>query len=80
MTTNNNDTTTHNDSDNNNNNNNNDSGGNGNGSGHSQGQGKYLEWECGHSGHILALYVETRGDFIICGDVMKSISLLRYGE
>ena len=39
---------------------------------------KQLEWECGHSGHILALYIETRGDFIVCGDVMKSVSLLMY--
>ena len=30
------------------------------------------------SGHIIPLYVETRGDFIVCGDVMKSISLLMY--
>ncbi|CAA7054607.1 unnamed protein product [Microthlaspi erraticum] len=34
--------------------------------------------ECGHHGHILALYVQTRGDFIIVGDLMKSISLLIY--
>ena len=39
---------------------------------------KELVWECGHSGHIIPLYVETRGDFIVCGDVMKSISLLMY--
>ncbi|XP_047339396.1 DNA damage-binding protein 1 [Impatiens glandulifera] len=34
--------------------------------------------ECGHHGHILALYVQTRGDFIVVGDLMKSISLLMY--
>ncbi|CAJ2677173.1 DNA damage-binding protein 1 [Trifolium pratense] len=34
--------------------------------------------ECGHHGHILALYVQTRGDFIVVGDLMKSISLLIY--
>lgn len=37
-----------------------------------------LQSECGHHGHILALYVETRGDFIVVGDLMKSISLLLY--
>ncbi|GKD25782.1 DNA damage-binding protein 1 [Tanacetum coccineum] len=34
-----------------------------------------LQSECGHHGHILALYVQTRGDFIVVGDLMKSISL-----
>ncbi|KAI3495498.1 hypothetical protein L1887_37839 [Cichorium endivia] len=37
-----------------------------------------LQSECGHHGHILALYVQTRGDFIVVGDLMKSISLLTY--
>ncbi|KAJ4748371.1 DNA damage-binding protein 1 [Rhynchospora pubera] len=37
-----------------------------------------LQSECGHHGHILALYVQTRGDFIVVGDLMKSISLLVY--
>ncbi|XP_022762657.1 DNA damage-binding protein 1a-like isoform X2 [Durio zibethinus] len=37
-----------------------------------------LQFECGHRGHILALYVKTRGDFIVVGDLMKSISLLIY--
>ncbi|XP_022727310.1 DNA damage-binding protein 1a isoform X2 [Durio zibethinus] len=37
-----------------------------------------LQSECGHHGHILALYVDTRGDFIVVGDLMKSISLLIY--
>eukprot|EP01027_Heterolobosea_sp_BB2_P002893 GEZU01004339.1.p1 GENE.GEZU01004339.1~~GEZU01004339.1.p1 ORF type:complete len:703 (-),score=229.06 GEZU01004339.1:788-2896(-) len=34
--------------------------------------------ECSHHGHILALTVQSRGDFIIVGDLMKSISLLVY--
>ena len=34
--------------------------------------------ECSHHGHIVALYVATRGDFIVVGDLMKSISLLIY--
>ncbi|KAF9666475.1 hypothetical protein SADUNF_Sadunf16G0233100 [Salix dunnii] len=37
-----------------------------------------LQSECGHHGHVLALYVQTRGDFIVVGDLMKSISLLIY--
>ncbi|CAM8892866.1 unnamed protein product [Rhodiola kirilowii] len=37
-----------------------------------------LQSECGHHGHILALYVKTRGDFIVVGDLMKSVSLLIY--
>ncbi|KAJ8627269.1 hypothetical protein MRB53_020576 [Persea americana] len=37
-----------------------------------------LQSESGHHGHILALYVQTRGDFIVVGDLMKSISLLIY--
>ncbi|EFJ23079.1 hypothetical protein SELMODRAFT_151061 [Selaginella moellendorffii] len=37
-----------------------------------------LQSECGHHGHILALYVQSRGDFIVVGDLMKSISLLLY--
>eukprot|EP00894_Picocystis_sp_ML_P001100 jgi/Pico_ML_1/51617/g2612.t1 len=42
-------------------------------------QGKFhLKEECSHSGHILVLYVQTRGDFILVGDLMKSITLLIY--
>ncbi|KAF9588985.1 hypothetical protein IFM89_017664 [Coptis chinensis] len=37
-----------------------------------------LQSECGHHGHIIALYVQTRGDFIVVGDLMKSINLLIY--
>ncbi|KAJ0084049.1 hypothetical protein Patl1_30303 [Pistacia atlantica] len=37
-----------------------------------------LQFECGHHGHILALCVQTHGDFIVVGDLMKSISLLIY--
>ncbi|XP_043699363.1 DNA damage-binding protein 1 isoform X2 [Telopea speciosissima] len=37
-----------------------------------------LQTESGHHGHILALFVQTRGDFIVVGDLMKSISLLLY--
>ncbi|KAK4488128.1 hypothetical protein RD792_003870 [Penstemon davidsonii] len=37
-----------------------------------------LQSESGHHGHILALHVQTRGDFVVVGDLMKSISLLIY--
>jgi hypothetical protein len=29
--------------------------------------------EVGHHGHILALYMQSRGDFIVVGDLMRSI-------
>ncbi len=34
--------------------------------------------ECSHAGHILALHVAVRGEFILVGDLMKSMSLLIY--
>ncbi|CAK4097320.1 unnamed protein product [Aphanomyces euteiches] len=39
---------------------------------------KELVAECGHHGHTLVLYMESRGDFVAIGDLMKSISLLNY--
>ena len=36
--------------------------------------------ECGHHGHICAVYVAVRGDFIAVGDLMKSISVLLYKQ
>ena len=33
---------------------------------------------CIHKGHIMALYLSTYGDFVAVGDLMKSISVLRY--
>jgi len=45
----------------------------------SKGEGVYeLNTECGHHGHILALHMRSRGDFIVVGDLMRSISLLLY--
>ncbi|TYZ63198.1 hypothetical protein PybrP1_012947 [[Pythium] brassicae (nom. inval.)] len=41
---------------------------------------KELIAECGYYGHTLALYMESRGDFIVVGDLMKSISLLSYKQ
>ncbi|EOD34427.1 hypothetical protein EMIHUDRAFT_429357 [Emiliania huxleyi CCMP1516] len=46
-----------------------------------------FEWEAGaprlalraeHCGHILVLYVQARADFILVGDLMKSITLLQW--
>jgi DNA damage-binding protein 1 len=37
-----------------------------------------LEYECGHPGHVLAVRVKTRGDFILVGDYLKSMYLLVY--
>jgi len=34
--------------------------------------------ECEKQGHIVVLFMATRGDFIVVGDLMKSISLLTY--
>ena len=34
--------------------------------------------ECSHHGHIVALYVSVKNDVIAVGDLMKSVSLLKY--
>jgi DNA damage-binding protein 1 len=39
---------------------------------------RQLVSECSHAGHILALHVAVRGEFILVGDLMKSMSLLIY--
>ncbi|XP_072033765.1 DNA damage-binding protein 1-like [Amphiura filiformis] len=39
---------------------------------------KELRPECSHYNNILALYLKTKGDFIIVGDLMRSITLLAY--
>jgi DNA damage-binding protein 1 len=39
-----------------------------------------LQRECGNSGHILALYIKTRGDFVLVGDLLRSMSLLQYKQ
>lgn len=41
---------------------------------------KELISECGHYGHTVVLYMESRGDFIVVGDLMKSVSLLSYKQ
>ena len=37
-----------------------------------------LQKECGHNGHIYALYVKARGDYILVGDLLRSVTLLQY--
>lgn len=37
-----------------------------------------LQNECHHQGHIMTLYLKAQGDYIIVGDLVRSISLLRY--
>ncbi|KAF9971393.1 DNA damage-binding protein 1a [Actinomortierella ambigua] len=37
-----------------------------------------LAVECSHPGFVLALHVATYGDFIVVGDMMKGLTLLRY--
>jgi len=39
---------------------------------------KELRLECSHFNHILALYLKRKGDFILVGDLMRSITLLQY--
>ncbi|CAD7703040.1 unnamed protein product, partial [Ostreobium quekettii] len=41
-------------------------------------QQRELVSTCSHHGHIMALYAAARGDFIIIGDIMRSMSLLLY--
>ncbi|XP_030845179.1 DNA damage-binding protein 1 [Strongylocentrotus purpuratus] len=37
-----------------------------------------LRVECSHYNNVLALYLKTKGDFIVVGDLMRSITLLAY--
>ncbi|DAZ92907.1 TPA: LOW QUALITY PROTEIN: hypothetical protein N0F65_013069, partial [Lagenidium giganteum] len=41
---------------------------------------KELISECGHHGHTIVVHMDSRGDFIIVGDLMKSVSLLSYKQ
>lgn len=40
--------------------------------------GRQLLPECSHVGHVLVLYLDTRGDFVLLGDLMKSVQVLVY--
>ena len=37
-----------------------------------------LQYECGHSGHILTLYLKAHGDYVLVGDLLRSVTLLQY--
>lgn len=37
-----------------------------------------LKRECGHYGHIAVLYMKVMGDYILVGDLMRSITVLLY--
>ncbi|ESO97964.1 hypothetical protein LOTGIDRAFT_209160 [Lottia gigantea] len=39
---------------------------------------KELRLECSHFNNIIALYLKTKGDFVLVGDLMRSILLLAY--
>ncbi|XP_046643566.1 DNA damage-binding protein 1-like [Daphnia pulicaria] len=39
---------------------------------------KELRLECSNFNHIIALYLKRKGDFILVGDLMRSITLLQY--
>lgn len=39
---------------------------------------KELTIDCSHQGNIIALYLKTKGDFILTGDLMRSMSVLCY--
>ncbi|XP_041969289.1 DNA damage-binding protein 1 [Aricia agestis] len=41
---------------------------------------KELRLECSHFNNIVALYLKTKGDFILVGDLMRSMSLLQYKQ
>ena len=38
-----------------------------------------LTYECGFSSNILVLYLKAYGDFVLNGDLMRSMSLMHYG-
>lgn len=39
---------------------------------------KELRLECSHFNNIIALYLKVKGDFILVGDLMRSMTLLQY--
>lgn len=39
---------------------------------------KELRLECSHFNNIIALYLKTKGDFILVGDIMRNMTLLQY--
>lgn len=41
---------------------------------------KDLRLECSHFNNVLALYLKKKGDFILVGDLMRSMTLLQYKQ
>lgn len=41
-------------------------------------QARKLQFECGNERHILPIHVKTRGNMIVVGDLMNSLSVLIY--
>lgn len=41
---------------------------------------KELRLECSHFNNVVALYIKVKGDFILVGDIMRSMSLLQYKQ
>ncbi|KAB0803831.1 hypothetical protein PPYR_00801 [Photinus pyralis] len=39
---------------------------------------KELRLECSHFNNIITLYLKTKGDFVLVGDLMRSMTLLQY--
>lgn len=39
---------------------------------------KELTVDCSHQGNIIALFLKTKGDFVLVGDLMRSLSVLSY--
>jgi DNA damage-binding protein 1 len=39
-----------------------------------------LKSECGHHGHLLALLLKSRGDVLALGDILQSITMLKFDE
>ena len=39
---------------------------------------KELRIECSYFNNIIALYLKTKGDFVLVGDMIRSIALLAY--
>lgn len=39
---------------------------------------KELRLECSHFNNIIALFLKTKGDFVLVGDLMRSLTLLQY--
>ncbi|KAL1129243.1 hypothetical protein AAG570_013772 [Ranatra chinensis] len=39
---------------------------------------KELRLECSHFNNIIALFLKTKGDFVLVGDIMRAVTLLQY--